>query len=70
MRAVKRSERVAVFLVADTQLYKRLCPSVRWLVGRSVNTRDPDPEPDLEPDAVDAVIMQGRGRGGDQSYQS
>ena len=24
------------FLVADTQLYKRLCPSVRWLVGRSV----------------------------------
>ena len=27
-----------VFLVADTQLYKRLCPSVRWLVGRSVTT--------------------------------
>ena len=26
------------FLVADTQLYKRLCPSVRWLVGRSVDT--------------------------------
>ena len=29
------------FLVADTQLYKRLCPSVRrsvgWLVGRSVH---------------------------------
>ena len=24
------------FLVADTQLYKRLCPSVRWSVGRSV----------------------------------
>ena len=24
------------FLVADTQLYKRLCPSVGWLVGRSV----------------------------------
>ena len=24
------------FLVADTQLYKRLCPSVRWLVGRLV----------------------------------
>ena len=24
------------FLVADTQLYKRLCPSVRPLVGRSV----------------------------------
>ena len=22
-----------VFLVADTQLYKRLCPSVRWSVG-------------------------------------
>ena len=27
-----------VFLVADTQLYKRLCPSVRPLVGRSVDT--------------------------------
>ena len=24
------------FLVADTQLYKRLCPSVRWSVGLSV----------------------------------
>ena len=24
------------FLVADTQLYKRLCPSVRWSVGWSV----------------------------------
>ena len=23
----------AVFLVADMQLYKRLCPSVRWSVG-------------------------------------
>ena len=22
-----------MFLVADTQLYKRLCPSVGWLVG-------------------------------------
>ena len=28
--------RARAFLVADTQLYKRLCPSVRWLVGRSV----------------------------------
>ena len=27
-----------MFLVADTQLYKRLCPSVRPLVGRSVTT--------------------------------
>ena len=27
---------LAFFLVADTQLYKRLCPSVRWLVGWSV----------------------------------
>jgi len=26
----------AIFLVADTQLYKRLCPSVRWSVGPSV----------------------------------
>ena len=24
------------FLVADTQLYKRLCPSVHWSVRRSV----------------------------------
>ena len=24
------------FLVADTKLYKRLCPSVRWLVRPSV----------------------------------
>ena len=24
------------FLVADTQLYKRLCPSVRWSVGPSI----------------------------------
>ena len=24
------------FLVADTQVYKRLCPSVSWSVGRSV----------------------------------
>ena len=24
------------FLVADTQLYKRLCPPVRWSVGRLV----------------------------------
>ena len=24
------------FLVADTQLYKRLCPSVGWSVGQSV----------------------------------
>ena len=29
---------VSTFLVADTQLYKRLCPSVRPLVGRSVTT--------------------------------
>ena len=27
---------VSVFLVADTQLYKRLCPSVGWSVGWSV----------------------------------
>ena len=27
---------ISSFLVADTQLYKRLCPSVRWSVGRSV----------------------------------
>ena len=27
---------VFMFLVADTQLYKRLCPSVRWSVGPSV----------------------------------
>ena len=27
---------LSLFLVADTQLYKRLCPSVRWLVGRLV----------------------------------
>ena len=25
-----------LFLVADKRLYKRLCPSVRWSVGRSV----------------------------------
>ena len=28
--------RSRAFLVADTQLYERLCPSVGWLVGRSV----------------------------------
>ena len=28
-----------VFLVADTQLYKRLCPSVRWSVRRSVTLK-------------------------------
>ena len=27
----------SVFLHADTQLYKRLCPSVHRLVGRSVD---------------------------------
>ena len=39
---VRRSTRctflayLALFLVADTQLYKRLCPSVHWSVGRLV----------------------------------
>ena len=28
--------RIKYFLVADTQLYKRLCPSIRRSVGRSV----------------------------------
>ena len=27
------SSRATAFLVADTQLYKRLCPSVHWPVG-------------------------------------
>ena len=29
-----------IFLVADTQLYKRLCPSVGWSVGRAVRRGD------------------------------
>ena len=31
---------ITTFSVADTQLYKRLCPSVRWLVGRSVRNHE------------------------------
>ena len=38
LRSMSMSQKVGklAFLVADTYLYKRLCPSVRWSVGRSV----------------------------------